>query len=408
MDLFATIIIYTIVVTFPLTFCLLYQSYNQTLNKKKNTLYLDIALFSAFYLIIKFGFQLSLEEPLFLNIPLIIAYSKNRKNDGILLSICIILYYNVTGLSLLLLVIEYLIYFVIYYVWESKKKLVNVMLLAQCCFFLLRMSFGTNYDILYCILMIMTLTIITRFSLWLFERAEDILELHVKIRDFEQEKKIRESLFKITHEIKNPIAVCKGYLDMFDANKPEHSRKYVPILREEIARILVLLEDFLSINKIKIEKEIMDVNLLLENIYHNFIPMLENLGIETDFQIGEDELFMEGDYNRLSQVLINMIKNSIEAIQDSKNGKIKVYTQENRDTLKIIIEDNGRGMTKEELSKIKDPFFTTKEHGTGLGIYLSDEIIRKHNGDIKYISKEGKGTKVILKFPKNFNESNIM
>ena len=73
---------------------------------------------------------------------------------------------------------------------------------------------------------------------------------NMTLKELEQEKQIRESLFKITHEIKNPITVCKGYLDMFDVEDKKKSEKYVSILKDEIKRVLVLLEDFLSINKI--------------------------------------------------------------------------------------------------------------------------------------------------------------
>ena len=72
---------------------------------------------------------------------------------------------------------------------------------------------------------------------------------------------MKNCLFQITHEIKNPIAVCKGYLDMFDVNNKEHAVKYIPIMKEEISRTLYLLEDFLSMNRLKVHKEIVDINI---------------------------------------------------------------------------------------------------------------------------------------------------
>lgn len=409
MDLFETIMINVIFIIFPLVFCLLYQSYNQTLNKEKSDLFLDFALISSFYLILRFGLKMSIQPPILLfNIPLVLAYLKNRKVNIVLLSICIIFYYSFYfKISLSFLIIEYVIYYVIYQLWNKKKWnisiFINLLLLGKClgiAIAVLCLSTSMNFHILDYLIINFSFVVITKFTIYLFERAEEVLSLHLKLKEFEKEKKLRESLFKITHEIKNPIAVCKGYLDMFDVNNIEHSRKYVPILKDEIARILILLEDFLSINKIKIEKEIMDVNLLLESIYQNFVPILEDRNIEATFDVREDELFMIGDYNRLSQVLINIIKNSIEAIPNQKKGYLNVSLEESSNNLKIIIEDNGKGMTKDELSKIKEPFFTTKEKGTGLGIYLSNEIIKEHGGTIEYLSEVEKGTTVILTFPR--------
>lgn len=413
MDLFETIMINVIFITFPLVFCLLYQSYNQTLNKEKNDLFLDFALISSFYLILRFGLKMSSQAPILLfHIPLVLAYLKNREADITLLSISIIFYYNYyIKIPFLFLILEYILYYGIYQLWKYKKwnasYLINVLLLGKCLGLtvaILIPSISITLSILDYFIITFSFVVITKFTIYLFERAEEVLSLRHKLKQFEKEKKLRESLFKITHEIKNPIAVCKGYLDMFDVNNMEHSRKYVPILKEEIARVLILLEDFLSINKIKIEKDIMDVNLLLESIYQNFVPILEDRNIKATFNIGDDELFMMGDYNRLSQVLINMIKNSIEAISRETEGYINVTLEEDQNNIKIIIVDNGKGMTKEEIAKIKEPFFTTKEKGTGLGVYLSNEIIKEHNGTIEYTSEEGKGTTVTITFPRSENE----
>ena len=90
-----------------------------------------------------------------------------------------------------------------------------------------------------------------------------------------------------------------------------------------------------------------------------------------------------------------MIKNSIEAIE--KNGVISIdYKIE--ENFKIIIDDNGMGIPKDELEKIKEPFYTTKKNGTGLGVSLSIEIVNAHNGKINYIPLK-KGTRVIIELP---------
>ena len=92
-----------------------------------------------------------------------------------------------------------------------------------------------------------------------------------------------------------------------------------------------------------------------------------------------------------------MVKNSIESI--NSDGLIKLYSVQKKDSIEIHIEDNGIGMNKEELLKIKEPFFSTKSKGTGLGVYLSNQIIKAHNGTIEYESKENIGTNTIIILP---------
>ena len=181
---------------------------------------------------------------------------------------------------------------------------------------------------------------------------------------------------------------------MFDINNKDHER-YIDILKDEMNNILLLLQDFLAMNKIKIQKEILDINLLLEDVVNQFEPVLKDKNIKFIYNICQDEVFIEGDYNRLNQVLINMIKNSIEAIEN--RGVIKIDFEIDK-YFKIIIDDNGIGIPEDELEKIKEPFYTTKKNGTGLGVSLSIEIINAHNGKIEYILLK-KGTRVIIELP---------
>ena len=111
----------------------------------------------------------------------------------------------------------------------------------------------------------------------------------------------------------------------------------------------------------------------------------------------DEEIFINGDYERLKQVLINVIKNAVEAM--SENGLIEVIVKRNKKTVSLQIKDNGCGMTKEELSKIDDLFYSSKEKGLGIGVPLSREIISLHQGKMEYKSKENEYTKIIITLP---------
>ena len=248
------------------------------------------------------------------------------------------------------------------------------------------------------LILLLTSYLIMIFVIFILKKGDDILKYHMTYKELEKEKQIRLSLFKITHEIKNPLAVCKGYLDMLNPNNKEQCNKYVPIIKEEIDRTLLLLQDFLSVNKIKLEIDILDINLLLEESLNSLKALLKEKNIKLEFN-EEDEIYINGDYNRLLQVIINIIKNSIESLETRNNGLISINTKIDDKNVYIYFKDNGVGISKENLERIREPFFTTKVKGTGLGVSLSYEIIEAHNGKITYDSEYGIGTTVTIKIP---------
>ena len=152
-------------------------------------------------------------------------------------------------------------------------------------------------------------------------------------------------------------------------------------------------------NKVKINKDIIDINLLIEEVIKNIDMLCQKNNIQLTSKIIDDDIYINADYNRLTQVFINLLKNSIEAIPKDKNGKIIVHDRIKENYIIITIKDNGKGMSKELLNKIKEPFYTTKQRGTGLGVSLSDQIIKAHNGTLSYESKEGEYTKVTITLP---------
>lgn len=413
MNIFEIIIIDLIFIIFPLTFWILYQNYSKTLNMKKSELLLDFALISSMYLVMKYGMNPVLNVPiLFFNIPLIIAYLKNRKFSIVVLSITSICYYHFyLNIEWIFLIVEYIFYYFIYlFIGKQKienKVLMNCLSIFKLLFILCQMMMNDSffeqigYTKLEFGLICIFFYLAVQFVVYLLQIAQDILEVHLKFCELEHQKEITDSLFQITHEIKNPIAVCKGYLDMFDVNNIEHSKKYVPILKEEMDRLLILLQDFLSVHKIQVDRDIIDINLLLEDMLKSFFPIFKVRNIKANFSIDESELYILADYNRLRQVLTNLIKNSMEAIPENRNGMISVYLKKYPGNIKIYVEDNGEGISKRDMEKLKSTFFTTKSQGTGLGVYLCNEIMKAHKGSIKYFSKEKQGTKVVITLPYN-------
>lgn len=397
------IILNVIMIVFPILVYFIYNCYRELRGEKYSELVFDVALVSSIYCCFKYGGIFSL---LFCNIPVIIGYMRKRVNLSIVLSIiCLIYTFFYYELDIKLTFVKFVVYLIIYFIWNMLGKSYRKYIMVNCVVVGFFVSFeyfkvveGMYIVNLGLLFLFMILFYILSFMMMnLFNLGNNITSLYISNYELLNDKKLRSSLFKITHEVKNPIAVCKGYLEMFDVDDKVKAERYISIIRSEIDRSLGIMSDFMEFSKIKIDKEIMDVNMLLEEIEEEFMIFVSNKDIEFNCKYVDDEVFTLGDYNRLKQVFINLIKNSIEAIEGS--GKIDVITHILKGYYYIEISDNGKGIDSETLEKIKEMFFTTKLNGSGLGVSLSDEIIRGHDGRMDYYSKVGIGTKVVVKLP---------
>lgn len=415
MDLFEGTLLNLICISFPLLIYIICTIYIKNLDRKMNYIILDIALYSSVYLLIKFGTNVFIYPLLLLNIPLLIAALRKRMHSVIILSILLVLYYrNATGIGILYLALEYVIYFIGYLVYchgkDGKINALNLItafstikafMMSFKVFYFIPESTTDVYSGMMLIFLTMILFTILAFMVaFLLEKGEEAIDLNRVVYELEKEKKLRESLFKITHEIKNPIAVCKGYLDMMDYRDIDKVERYNSIIKDEINRTLILMDDFLDYTKIKVEKEEADFYLLIEDTCDIMKPLFNANDVSLKLDIPDDELYMELDYNRLKQVLVNLLKNSIEAKDKKKKSSyisIKAFVE--GDDVNLIIKDNGVGMSQKSLDKVDEMFYTTKEKGTGLGVALSKEIIYQHDGSISYDSVKGKYTTVTIKLP---------
>ena len=347
---------------------------------------------------------------LLINIPLLISYLKRKELTSIILSILIAYYYVfLLNYNLYFIFFEYVLYYVIYYIVNKSYKVVSLIyifvfiksiVLSIETFYFQEVS---NYFLVNYLEVVVKMLVFYVSSYLVFIyllKGESIMNLNTAIKELEKEKVLRTSLFKLTHEIKNPLAVCKGYLDMLDLNNKDKILKYIPIIKGEIERTLTLMDDYLDYTKVKIQKEEVDIYLLLNDIIESLELFFKENKIKLEYLVPDDELYLRVDYNRIKQVIVNILKNATEARDINKEELIiKIRTRVTKNYFKIIIEDNGIGMDKDVLEQVTDLFFTTKKNGTGLGTSLSKEIVELHGGKIKYLSEVGIGTTVIINLP---------
>ena len=147
-----------------------------------------------------------------------------------------------------------------------------------------------------------------------------------------------------------------------------------------------------------LRKEKIDINDLFAEVFLLTKHECNKNGIRTELIKGEEPLIVEGDRDKLKQVFLNLVKNSIEAMKNG--GNLSVRSGLSDDVVEIKIEDDGCGITEGDMEKIFSPFYTTKQDGTGLGLSISKSIIEAHEGSSFTLQSEaGKGTTFRITMP---------
>ena len=201
----------------------------------------------------------------------------------------------------------------------------------------------------------------------------------------------------IAHEIRNPLTSIKGFVQLL--KKEVNKTSYIDTTLDEIHKIEDIIQEFLEFAKLKISRiEKMDVVFLLKQVLKLFSPqmMKRNVEIIQEYDADMPDIFC--DENHMKQVFIHILQNAVEAMPNG--GIIHVHVRRHgSDYIKVSFIDQGYGMSKERIRKIGEPFYSTKEKGTGLGLMISHKIVQEHGGTINIKSEVNKGTTVDVILP---------
>ncbi|WP_166245492.1 ATP-binding protein [Paenibacillus turpanensis] len=225
------------------------------------------------------------------------------------------------------------------------------------------------------------------------------------IQQWEKLSVVGQMAAGIAHEIRNPITTLKGFLKLMHA-KNEYNPEYYQIMDSEFDRIESIIQELLTFSKPQSSYyENHDIKELVQQVVQLMQPqaIFKNISINTAWD--ESTLPIWCIEHQLKQVFINLIKNAIEALDDGGEIRIDVVVQEGEAVIRV--KDNGLGIPPEVLAKMGEPFYSTKEKGTGLGLMVTFNIIRNnHNGHIYVESKTNEGTTFTIKLPlENVNTS---
>ncbi|MZQ84900.1 GHKL domain-containing protein [Paenibacillus sp. 5J-6] len=223
-----------------------------------------------------------------------------------------------------------------------------------------------------------------------------------QLQQSEKMEIISQLAASIAHEVRNPLQVTRGFLQLVASRSDKKSQEYMTIAIEELDRASVIITDFLTFSKPQGE-EIKKLNLFEEfrQIEGIIFPLVALNSGRINVDVPE-HLLIQGNSSKLKQVLINLIKNSIEAFQD--DGFVNIWAYEKHEEVYIHIKDNGEGIEAAQLTRLGVPYYSTKLKGTGLGLMVSFQIIENMKGKVEFKSQKNVGTEVILRFPINSNE----
>jgi len=240
---------------------------------------------------------------------------------------------------------------------------------------------------------------------YFFKGTIDQIEKEKKFLETELQKAERLKTVSIltagmAHEIKNPLTSIKTFVEYIDKKHqdPEFRNKFKAIVPKEIDKITGIINQLLDYSKTD------RINLRLSNI-HTVLDYVSDL-YSNEFLKRDIKLYklynsqssnITCDENQIKQVFINIILNSVESMPSG--GKLTIKTEDIANTLEISIQDTGPGIPEEKLKHLFDPFYTTKEKGTGLGLFIVHQIIQNNRGKIVINSDVSKGTTVRVIFP---------
>jgi PAS domain S-box-containing protein len=236
---------------------------------------------------------------------------------------------------------------------------------------------------------------------FLINNIEVIKMLEEEIKREDRLNIVGEFSSSIIHDIGNPLAGLSNLLELYKSDIADKNEKeeILNLIEEEIEDLNSIVLNFLNFTKSKNQENIeVDICQIVNESVNILRSEMINSGIKVKINQEKEKIYLNIDRRSIKQALINIIKNSIQAIKGE--GYINIKINELKEAVKIIIQDTGVGIKEDEMKNIFEPFYTTKKDGTGLGLSTSYKYIRDNDGKIEMNSKYGEGTEFIITIPK--------
>ncbi|MFD1772723.1 sensor histidine kinase [Paenibacillus rhizophilus] len=229
------------------------------------------------------------------------------------------------------------------------------------------------------------------------EYSKELEKFNNDLQRSEKMEIISELAASVAHEVRNPLQVTRGFLQIIGEGSDSKEKEYLQLAISELDRAAHIINDFLTFAKPQMDEvECLDVGGELKHVAGILLPLAKMQESTIEIHL-EDGLYVKFSSSKFKQALINLIKNGIEALQES--GLVIITAWKSGGYVVISIRDSGEGMTSGEMARLGEPYFSNKTKGTGLGLMVTFRIIEAMNGTIEFKSIKGKGTEVIVKLP---------
>lgn len=418
-DHIGSVLFHILITLFPILFYHLFLNKNKNIDSsldKRLLLIVLIMLFMTMSFPIKYADGFNYE---FRVIPIMIAFLYGGPLPGLLTTAAMLSYrfvlggagFYVTLLNYLFATIILLLAIRSYKELSLRKKIFvisSLFWLTACTRALTLAQMGEFSQIRFMLGFSVITWLTLLLNVFIIENLEQQRELQRELLRSEKLNVVSQLAASVAHEVRNPMTAVRGFLQLLshDQNISTAQKRYIDISLDELDRAQSIINDYLSLAKpqkniyqsINLSEELTKIVDLMTS-YTN----IQNIIIFSNI---EENLHTNGNKDEIKQVLVNIMKNGIEAIE--ANGRLEVNAFFKKGMIHIEIKDNGMGMTNKQIEQLGTPFYSTKEMGTGVGMTICFQIIELMKGKILVESEVGKGTAFTIVVPGSVLESNVI
>lgn len=234
------------------------------------------------------------------------------------------------------------------------------------------------------------------------ERIQEQQLYYEQLQQSERQRMTGQLAAAVAHEIRNPLTVVKGFLQLYERDEKidKEAKGHFHLMIDELEVAEHVISQFLTVSKP--DKDLPIIEIDMELALNSVVDLVRTYGLLRDNSISlllEENCMLRINRIEFNQLMINIVKNAMEASKQGQEVQIHTKIDKKRDMVEISVVDYGRGMDQEEVKLLGVPFYSLKSKGTGLGMMISFNIVEKFKGKMKIYSKKGIGTTVRIYLP---------